>query len=166
MRNRYFVRIACVMVCISGLSACDQVKRFADIPADIDGAKSQISQVQGHSDAVATEVGELRARVAALDMRLSTLERAQVRVKTGPEPLDPQQVTSLNSLVADCVKEVRSAAPADSGFNTIDRRFWTGFDAFYNPGTGKVQNNVVYNGERPALYAFNKCMSARGIPLT
>ncbi|CAN7597005.1 hypothetical protein LJR069_004419 [Variovorax paradoxus] len=40
-----------------------------------------------------------------------------------------------------------------------------GFDAYYNPISGRVQNNVRYQGEMPALYAFNKCMVGKGIPL-
>lgn len=40
-----------------------------------------------------------------------------------------------------------------------------GLDAHYNPISGRVQNNVRYQGEMPALYAFNKCMVGKGISL-
>ncbi|KLN52624.1 hypothetical protein [Variovorax paradoxus] len=40
-----------------------------------------------------------------------------------------------------------------------------GFDAHYNPISGRVQNNVRYQGEMPALYAFNKWMVGKGISL-
>jgi len=40
-----------------------------------------------------------------------------------------------------------------------------GFDAHYNPISGRVQNSVRYQGEMPALYAFNKCMVGKGISL-
>ncbi|CAN7724956.1 hypothetical protein LJR161_006110 [Variovorax paradoxus] len=40
-----------------------------------------------------------------------------------------------------------------------------GFDAHYNPISGRVQNNVRYQGEMLALYAFNKCLVDKGISL-
>jgi hypothetical protein len=36
---------------------------------------------------------------------------------------------------------------------------------FYNPSTGKIENNVTTMGDQKALFAFNKCMAEQGFPL-
>jgi hypothetical protein len=40
-----------------------------------------------------------------------------------------------------------------------------GFDAFYNPATGNVENNTLTVGEQSWLFIFNKCMAEQGFPL-
>jgi len=37
--------------------------------------------------------------------------------------------------------------------------FFKHFDAFYNPATGRGENNGYLNGDIPAQYQFNKCIS-------
>jgi hypothetical protein len=43
--------------------------------------------------------------------------------------------------------------------------FYKHFDAFYNPATGRVENNGYLNGDVPPQYQFNKCMASQGLPL-
>jgi hypothetical protein len=58
--------------------------------------------------------------------------------------------------VSKCVDIVRSKGDE-----------WSkGFDAFYNPATGRLENNVVYAGGREPLFRFNKCMVQQGFPLS
>lgn len=76
-------------------------------------------------------------------------------------------MASLNAVIADCVKLVRASAPhTGTALDDIQSKFWTGFETNYNPASGRVKNNVMYNGERPAMYAFNKCMNSKGGPLS
>jgi hypothetical protein len=37
------------------------------------------------------------------------------------------------------------------------------FDAFYNPATGRVENNAVYDADQEPLYRFEKCMDLHGL---
>jgi hypothetical protein len=48
---------------------------------------------------------------------------------------------------------------------TTNENFFKHFDAFYNPVTGRVENNGYLNGDIPAQYQFNKCMASQGFPL-
>lgn len=43
--------------------------------------------------------------------------------------------------------------------------YYEHFDAYYNPATKSVENNVVYVGQQGALYLFRKCMASQGLPL-
>jgi hypothetical protein len=103
---------------------------------------------------------ELRGRVTALEARLGDQVKES---KDGAQSLTPQQVTALETAVGECVRLTRDSAPRNSP--EYESNFWKGFDAYYNPGSGLVTNNVMYNGQRPALYAFNKCMTTKGMPL-
>jgi hypothetical protein len=40
------------------------------------------------------------------------------------------------------------------------------FDAFYNPATKRVENNISLAYQQPALFYFNKCMASQGFPLS
>src|SRR5580704_14671737 len=37
------------------------------------------------------------------------------------------------------------------------------FDAFYNPATGRVENNATYDSDREALSRFEKCMAMQDL---
>jgi len=56
-----------------------------------------------------------------------------------------------------CVDFLHRASPGNS--------FYQSFDAFYNPATVNVENNVVFVGGQEALFVFNKCMAEQGVPL-
>ena len=60
---------------------------------------------------------------------------------------------SIQQAAKTCIKVVH-----DSGYAL--------FDAFYNPATKVVENNVAYVYQKPALFPFNKCMAQQGFPLS
>jgi hypothetical protein len=68
-----------------------------------------------------------------------------------------QNNAAIVQAVKYCVDYVHSASPGNY--------FYKGFDAFYNPATGNVENNVVYAGGQEALFVFDKCMAGQGFPL-
>lgn len=61
---------------------------------------------------------------------------------------------TIDKTVSACVSAVHAIHPS-----------FQRFDAFYNAGTGRVENNAVYVADQDALYNFNKCMAQHGIPL-
>jgi hypothetical protein len=67
------------------------------------------------------------------------------------EELDTQKIKSV---VKACVAAVHVQYGSDL------------FDAFYNPATQMVENNVTTQGQLPFLYNFRKCMAEQGYPLT
>jgi hypothetical protein len=67
-----------------------------------------------------------------------------------------QDTAAINKAVSECLKVVHSL---------VDDSYAKYFDAFYNPATGLVENNVMYATGRPALFQFNKCMVQHGVPL-
>jgi hypothetical protein len=75
-----------------------------------------------------------------------------------PPPQETQ--TAINDAVKYCV-DVVHRFPADP----IEAQFFRGFDAFYNPASGRVENNGYRNGDLPPLYEFNKCMASQSVPL-
>jgi hypothetical protein len=80
--------------------------------------------------------------------------------------LTPDQATEVTKAVKQCVATVHTAAKC-LGLETCPQgsEFFKNFDAFYNSASGRVENNVSLQGERKALFLFNKCMSEKGHPL-
>jgi hypothetical protein len=37
------------------------------------------------------------------------------------------------------------------------------FDAFYNPSTGRVENNAAYDSDQEPLHRFEQCMAMQGL---
>lgn len=66
----------------------------------------------------------------------------------------------LNQAVSRCVEQVRNHR---SG-NPSEQPLFSGFDAYYNPATGQIESNAEYNGNYPAQFLFEKCMSGAGFP--
>jgi hypothetical protein len=96
-------------------------------------------------------------RAAAIGwLALSTPTMAQ-----NAPPITAPPVTKA---VKHCVSVVHAirAAPAEDYMNAFFKRF----DAFYNPASGKIENNAISVGDQQALFAFNKCMTEQGFPLT
>ena len=139
------------------LGGCDKLKEATDRLDSIDAIKA---------DAAASkqQVAALKAAIDGLYMRLIAVEANQRTVSEhqGPQPLSTEQVAQLNAAISACVQLARSAVPSGD----YQRQYVETFDAFYNPATGRVQNNNLYNGGMPAVFAFNKCMNARGFPLS
>jgi hypothetical protein len=73
---------------------------------------------------------------------------------------DTPTTTTINNAVNYCVDQVHHF-PADE----MSAQFYRHFDAYYNAGTGRVENNAFLNGDQPPLYQFNKCMASQGLPL-
>ncbi len=68
---------------------------------------------------------------------------------------------SIGKAIAECVRKVRSLEAQPKGYGQP----YAEFDAFYNLGSGRVENNNRYVDQGPT-YAFNKCMASKGVPLT
>ena len=138
------------------LSGCDKLKEIDDVKSEASANKQQL-------EALKAELATVRGKLAALEdfQRLAAQQKAIS--DAGLQPPTAQQIASLTDAVSKCVFIIRNSAPKE-GWPGADA--YTSFDAYYNPGSGRVENNVVVQGGRPALYAFNKCMAARGFPLT
>jgi hypothetical protein len=68
----------------------------------------------------------------------------------------PAETATINKAISKCLNFVRTKA---------DPVFSKGFDAYYNPATGRVENNAALIGDKESLSRFNKCMAQQGIPL-
>jgi hypothetical protein len=67
----------------------------------------------------------------------------------------PAETATINKAVSKCLDFVRTKA---------DPVFSKGFDAYYNPATGRVENNAALIGDKESLSRFNKCMAEQGVP--
>jgi hypothetical protein len=59
---------------------------------------------------------------------------------------------TINNLVKFCVARVHLQNDEPS----------QRFDAFYNPATGRVENNAIYDADQEPLSRFEKCMAMQG----
>ena len=120
------------------------------------GAHAKRQQVLIALSAMQAELVTVKGQVITLQTRLDVLEQqaaGRVQSKTSAEraSYSSDQIASLNAVIADCVKLVRASAPhTGTALDDLQSKFWTRFDAFYNPASARVENNVMYNGERPA----------------
>jgi hypothetical protein len=62
--------------------------------------------------------------------------------------------------VKQCVDQVH-ADNSEPGL----RGFYLGFDAFYNLGSGRVENNAYRPVDQKPLFIFKKCMNEMGVPI-
>jgi hypothetical protein len=89
---------------------------------------------------------------------------------TGMTP-DEYKAAEIRKTVKLCVATVHKAGGCwtESGNGNScsysEHEFYINFDAFYNPASGTVENNVTLQGERKALFIFKKCMAENGVPL-
>ena len=67
-------------------------------------------------------------------------------------PTSTIAASDITVAVKSCIQVAR-----DAGYPT--------FDAFYNPASKSVENNVTNVLNQGALFPFNKCMAAEGFPL-
>ena len=91
-------------------------------------------------------------RIAVFAISAATAWCGPVTALAQSSPNNPAIVKAVKY----CVDFVHSAS---------GNAFYQSFDAFYNPTTGNVENNVVYVGGQEALFVFNKCMAGHGFPL-
>ena len=108
-------------------------------------------------------IAELTVKISALENVVADLKQKpqKASVTSGPQQLNSSQAAALGKVIAQCVQIVRSLAPP--GATPISDVHIT-FDAFYNPASGRVQNNNQYVSQ-DAVYAFNKCMTERNWPM-
>lgn len=75
-------------------------------------------------------------------------------------PAAAQNADAINKAVKHCVEFVQKSPGTD-----MEKYSFSKFDAYYNPATGLVENNVVYVDDQLSLFKFNKCMVSEGFPL-
>lgn len=66
--------------------------------------------------------------------------------------------STIDHAVKHCLDVVHDYHPLDP----LDREFFSHFDAFFNPASGRVENNAIYAGDQAPLFQFNKCMASKG----
>jgi hypothetical protein len=97
----------------------------------------------------------LQAALAGAAEKRDSPGRAEKRDSTGAvekqDSAGAVEKRDVNAVVKYCVDEVRK-----------DYKY---FDAFYNSATKRVQNNIIYAYQQGAVFVFNKCMAAQGLPL-
>ena len=146
----FFFQIGLICFSFLFLGGCDKFRDIEQLKSDVAINKQQMSAV--------------KAELASVSERLFSLETAQKKLVTndGRQALSAEQIVMLKNVILQCVQIVKKSAPKDD----YNQNFYSQFDAFYNPATGRVQNNNLYNGGIPVVYAFNKCMTSLGFPLT
>jgi hypothetical protein len=75
-------------------------------------------------------------------------------------PVSAKDVNTINDAVEYCVDFVRNSSGTD-----MEKYSFSKFDAYYNPATGGVADNVIYTNDQLSLFKFNKCMVNQGFPL-
>lgn len=147
---RAAIQLAVVLVAGCLLTACDRLKEMDELRSDAAASKQ--------------EIAKLRVEIAATAERLMALEASQKKVVStdGHQALTESQMSTLNKAISQCVQVVRSIPGPKDAFGG---QVFANFDAFYNPASGRVQNNNQYV-DQSAVYAFTKCMAAQGVPLT
>jgi hypothetical protein len=85
---------------------------------------------------------------------------------TGMTP-DEYKAAEITKAVKLCVATVHKVGKCTGAAcpEEYELKFYTNFDAFYNPASGTVENNVTLQGERKALFIFKKCMADNRVPL-
>ena len=134
------------------MSGCDKLKEVDELKGNVATSQQQMVNLQGN---ILTLVSEL----AAVRQRLEALEAAQKKVVSpaGPHRLSEEQIATVSKAISQCVQTVRGSMPTSA--------VYINFDAYYNAASGTVQNNNRYV-DQSAVYAFNKCMASKGVPLS
>ncbi|MDR6538866.1 hypothetical protein [Variovorax soli] len=155
------------VIVLSGLllTGCDKLKAFDELQSNAGKTNLQVADLESQSAKYRQELSELRSEIAGLRVRVLVLEanssKQQADQPSSRQRLAEDDIAKLNVVIAKCVAVARNLPPKDE----YAASFYKDFDAFYNVGTGRVQDNVIYNGGQPARFAFNKCMADRGWPL-
>lgn len=146
---------------------------------DLAAGPGEVANLRAIEQELSIEVSQLRAKILVLEelqrkQNANFDERLKIVETTGKKNAQPatsstlsaDTVVALKIAISNCVNQVHATneAKAEASGKTY-WNFWTGFDAFYNPATGRVQNNNMYNGGRPAAFFFDKCMTSLGFPL-
>jgi hypothetical protein len=151
--------IFCIVILASGANAA------ANSNADQGGTISQqISDLKQQVLGLKQTVKALSSRMDRLDPPTPEGPRPAATAPANKTGRTESQIATIKLVIAQCVSNVHIGAP--SGALDYEVKYWQGFDAYYNPGTSQVLNNATVNGQQPALYAFQKCMSEHGFPLS
>ena len=128
--------------------------------------QAEISNLRTQVELSRKETNDLKSNISVevtnLKSRLDHLEAQPAKTEPMKTPPPPNNdAAAISKIVAECVRKVQSleTLPKASG------QPYAEFDAFYNPGDGMVHNNNRYVDQGPT-YAFNKCMTSKGVPLT
>jgi hypothetical protein len=112
------------------------------------------------------------SRVAATVLALSCLavsamaQQNPTATQGTTNTISPEQSQAIIAKVVKHCIDVVHQFPAHNQLDVgTNESFFKNFDAFYNPATGRVENNGYLNGDIPPQYQFNKCMATQGIPL-
>ena len=157
--------LAAVALC--QLGGCDKLREHDELVAAMAARAKESQQTAALLAEQEKEIAILRADLALAKDRLATIEATKTEVKnraalaSGGTPAD--QLPALRKAIAECASNVRGSAMQR---DPIEQKFFSDFDAYYNPAAGRVQDNVIYNGGLPAKYQFNKCMTEQGWPLS
>jgi hypothetical protein len=131
--------------------------------AETSNLKNQVEQSRKEVRDLTASIG---TEVASLKERLDRLEAQPPKTEPTKNPPPPaiNDADAIKRTIADCVRKVRGleTKPASDAWSG---RPYAEFDAYYNQGSGRVENNNHYVDQGPN-YAFNKCMASKGVPLT
>jgi outer membrane murein-binding lipoprotein Lpp len=149
---RTVLQVGAFLVASLFLSGCDKLKEIDKLKGNAATSQQQVVDLQGN-------ILTLRAELAAVRERLEALEAAQKKVVSpaGSQRLSEEQIATVSKAISQCVQMVRGSMPTSE--------VYTNFDAYYNPASATVQNNNKYV-DQSAVYAFNKCMASKGVPLS
>jgi hypothetical protein len=125
---------------------------IAKLRAQVELSRKETSDLKSN---MSTEVANLKERIERLESQPAKTEAAK-----NPSSLSGD-AASIGKTIAECVRKVRSLETQPKGFGQP----YAEFDAFYNPSSGRVENNNRYVDQGPT-YAFNKCMASKAVPLT
>lgn len=155
------ISVVCSVMLLSG---CDKLKAVDDLMAQTASNKAEIDSLKKSLAESRQETAALRSQVVGMYDRIAAVEAVQATATKAPSAppspaaLGPQEIASLKAAIEACVQVGRAVPPPQYSDGSMTK----GFDAYYNQITGRVQNNVRYQGEMPALYAFNKCLVGKG----
>jgi hypothetical protein len=146
-------------LCVIWINGCDPNH------GDMTALRTEVQQTR-------REIGELKSKVAGLNTRVAQLEQpldpdaaaVMKSLPSSPPMPQPIQADTIKKVIANCVGQVHrlETTPAAEGWKG---RIFADFDAYYNQGNRQVVNNNKYV-DQSAVYAFNKCMASKGVPLT
>jgi hypothetical protein len=163
-RFRFLLSAACATLTLGGLGGCDRVEQYASVVQDVAKMKRQVEELQSNQAVTKAQFIIVRNEIDTHAVRIDALERPKAQAASGPGRFTQEQIAGLTKVISTCVGVARGAAPTNT--SDYEKHWWTDFDAYYNPGTGTVKDNVMYNGGAPAKYSFNKCMTSLGWPLS
>ena len=123
----------------------------------LDILREQLTDQQKQID-ILKETASTHAKAIATLLEQPNPVATDPNSSSDPQKLTIDQTNQLIDAINECVQTVHEAAP--------NNNFFQQFDAYYNSTTGRVANNVIFVGGRPALYTFQKCMSNKSWPLS